>query len=63
MTLVAFDSPGSKLTIEALAETVHLSLGVKKLYMLIEMSRQVAEGQAEKFLDILYEECKFSSGT
>ena len=32
---------GSKLTIEALADSVHISIGVKKLYMLIEMARQV----------------------
>jgi len=51
---------GSKLTIEALADSVHISIGVKKLYMLIEMARQVEDNQAETFLDNLYEECKYS---
>eukprot|EP00045_Choanoeca_perplexa_P011308 m.119347 g.119347 ORF g.119347 m.119347 type:complete len:755 (+) comp15586_c0_seq1:125-2389(+) len=53
-------SHGSKLTIEALADTVHISIGVKKLYMLIEMARQMDHNQAETFLDNLYEECKGS---
>ena len=35
----------------------HINIGVKKLYMLIEMARQVGDNLAEKFLEILDEEC------
>ena len=41
VVLMRLAAVGSKLTIEALADSVHISIGVKKLYMLIEMARQV----------------------
>lgn len=39
----------------------HINIAIKKLYMLIEMARQVADNVADKFLEILEEECQFAS--
>eukprot|EP00056_Hartaetosiga_gracilis_P003950 m.69745 g.69745 ORF g.69745 m.69745 type:complete len:768 (+) comp11645_c0_seq1:143-2446(+) len=53
-------SHGSKLTLAHVGEEAHLSIGVKKVYMLVEMARQAERDVADKFLESLYDECKFN---
>jgi hypothetical protein len=49
--------PGERIAMPGAEPKTHINIGVKKLYMLIEMARQVGDNLAEKFLEILDEEC------
>jgi len=57
----AFIKDGSTMRIDSLGAEAHICIGVKKLYMLVEMARQEVEGRAAKFLYSLYEECRYST--
>lgn len=52
---------GPTLTMTALGQDVNLCIGVKKVFMLIEMARQEEDGRAAKFLYSLYEECRYAT--
>jgi len=52
-------SHGSKLTGPGGMDYTHINIGIKKLYMLIETARQVGKDQADKFLELLFEECQY----
>eukprot|EP00043_Microstomoeca_roanoka_P008729 m.83797 g.83797 ORF g.83797 m.83797 type:complete len:760 (+) comp14362_c0_seq1:174-2453(+) len=54
-------SQGRKLTHGVLQESVEISLGIKKLYMLLEMARQAEENSSEKFLESLFDECRYNT--
>ena len=51
-------SHGSQITNSVLQDTIDINIGIKKLYMLIEMARQAEDEPSEKFLQSLYDECK-----
>ncbi|EGD76359.1 vesicle-fusing ATPase [Salpingoeca rosetta] len=53
-------SHGSQLRHSMLDDTVEISIGIKKLYMLIEMARQAEEQPGEKFLESLFDECRYN---
>jgi len=50
-------SHGERIALPGAEPKTHINIGVKKLYMLMEMARQVSDNQAEKFLESLDEEC------
>ena len=57
---VHFPSPaaaGERIALPGAEPKTRINIGVKKLYMLMEMARQVSDNQAEKFLESLDEEC------
>ena len=53
-------SHGSSLHMEALGDKCAISIGIKRLFMLIEMAKQEEEAkQGEKFLYGLYDTCRY----